>query len=807
MTINSLHRALVVLACALSALAPASQARTTSQEAQAAAGLRGITETVAKIMSREHGRIDFPRSIDKERMGPDRSHLPQNPLSPAVAQWPPSQDVAARILGLGDKPPTSSGPFILGPSWEGANSTQSGFIPPDTQGDVGPSNYLVCVNGRIKVYDKAGVLGSLNTTTDNFFNSVRGASTSDPRVRYDRISQRWFVVMIDVLNNSNRILVGVSNGPTITAATVWTFFGFAQDSIAPIGNAGQFADWPTLGVDANALYIGCNMFSGNTYVGTSAWVIRKSSVTGGGPLFATAFRNLTGTSTGAGLQSPMGVDNIDPAATVGYFIGPDNASFGKLVVRRVSDPGGTPTMSANMFITVPSTSWPFAVPQVGSPSTMDSLDDRLFSAQIRTNRITGQQSIWTSHNVAVNSAGVASSAGDRVASRWYQITNFGTTPTLAQSGTVFDPAASNPRHYWMSTTTMSGQGHALIGMGYSGLADHPSVAYATRLSSDALGTMQAPAVVLASGFVYGTTAGAKRWGDYSMTSLDPSDDMSFWSIQEYCSASNVWAVRVFKVVAPPPATISTVVPNTAQQGQTLNVVVSGSVVAGSGFYDPGPGYNRLQASFSGTGITVNSVTFNSPTQATLNITVAGGATVGLRNLTITNPDGQSVTANNAFTVTTGTVTVPPTSFNTVRGILVAGTLADLLASDDAFIQWKAGPILSLSEKPIDIIVDGTSPLATPSTIVFQLEGRVNNPNIAQTISLFNYVTSSWEPLDVRTATTSDTVVMVTVSTNASRFVDPGTLAMRARFGYKTTGPILTFPWVYRGDQAVWLVTP
>ena len=49
--------------------------------------------------------------------------------------------------------------------------------------------------------------------------------------------------------------------------------------------------------------------------------------------------------------------------------------------------------------------------------------------------------------------------GDRNGSRWYQIGSLTTTPALVQSGTLFDPAATNPRGYWIPSVAMSGQGH------------------------------------------------------------------------------------------------------------------------------------------------------------------------------------------------------------------------------------------------------------------------------------------------------------------------------------------------------------
>ena len=65
--------------------------------------------------------------------------------------------------------------------------------------------------------------------------------------------------------------------------------------------------------------------SAGSFTRTDAAVVRKSSVTSGGPIVVTLFPGLA-TGTGAGPYTPQGVDNFDPAATEGYFIGVDNAA-------------------------------------------------------------------------------------------------------------------------------------------------------------------------------------------------------------------------------------------------------------------------------------------------------------------------------------------------------------------------------------------------------------------------------------------------------------------------------------------------
>ncbi|MBI1789278.1 MAG: hypothetical protein HYR60_17225, partial [Acidobacteria bacterium] len=86
-------------------------------------------------------------------------------------------------------------------------------------------------------------------------------------------------------------------------------------------------------------------------------------------------------------------------------------------------------------------------------------------------------------------------------------------------------------------------------------------------------------------------------------------------------------------------------PNTGQQGQTnLNVALTGQF---TNFLN-----GTSVASFSGTGITVNSTTVSDATHATANISIAASATVGARNVTVTT-GSQVVTLNSSFTVTAG----------------------------------------------------------------------------------------------------------------------------------------------------------
>lgn len=625
-------------------------------------GDAGVRETTADVMTRQAGSKKASPHATRPHFRINRKGLPQNHDSPAVSSWSTDHGALKTQAATTELAPLRSlAPQTTGLNFTAATLTDTGgSYPPDTMGVVGPSQFMIVLNGRIRVFDKVtGVVGSLNADLDVFFATVRGSNHSgDPRVRYDRLSGRWIVSSFTDASSSNKLLLAVSNNGTINASTVWTYFSFQQDLVSPAGDTGRFADYPTLAVDANAVYMGIAVFTAaGTYKGTSAFVIRKSSILGAGPIVVSAFRYLTTSSGGAGPTTPHGADNYDPAATVGYFIGTDNASSGTLMMRRVSDPGGTPIMSGNISITVPATLAPISVPHLGNTDgtngQLDPIDDRLMAAHVRNGRL------WTSHAIGVNNTGVSSGTVTRNGARWYELSNLGGTPTVVQSGTLFTPNASNvttDRHYWIPTVMVSGQGHAALGFSTAGTNEHANAATAGRLATDSLGTLQTPVLYTNSTTAYnppldpGSSTGPKRWGDYSMTSLDPSDDMTMWTVQEFCNSTNTYGVQVVKLIAPPPATPLACSPPTVGLGAAnTNVIVSGTSSSGSGFYDPGSGFTkRLVASVGGTGVTVNGVTYTDPTHFTLNLTVSTNATLGSRTITVINPDSQSAASSSGI---------------------------------------------------------------------------------------------------------------------------------------------------------------
>ena len=663
-------------------------------------GSFAVAETTAQIMARQAAAASQPQAEPTIFFlgRADTSGKKVDAAGEGLIQGPATGSPLPKVVGgRGPLAPQAIGVNADGPS----SLVNLCGTPPDTMGAVGPTQFIVTVNCNIVSYSKAtgAADGVLATTPNVFFNSVRSSSTTDPHVRYDRTSRRWFVVMIDVTFPNNRVLLAVSNTATITNSTVWTFFSFQSANGTHVN---CLADYPTPGIDTNALYIGVNQFCGASlgtasYAGSDGYVVQKSSVLGAGPIRVTAFQSM------ADAYTPQGVDNTDPSATEGYFLAGSAGFWNRINLYRVSNPGSlTPTVSALAIVTANQGN-PITQPHLGNTGgangNLDAIDNRPFAAVLRDGRL------WTAMNVGTTVSGglcqgVSGGTATRDAIFWWELQGIptGSTPSIRQAGVLCDTATTNPAFYSFGTIMVNGQGHAALGYTIAGATSFPSAGTSGRLAGDPLSTLQSVNTYGAGVGAYnpafdsGAANGFRRWGDYSLTSLDPCDDMTLWTIQEYVPVVNQYGERFAQLKAPPPATPASASPATVAAGlASVDVVVTGTSTGGSGFYDTPTSMAsetcRLRIAGAVSGVTVNSVTYTDPTHVTLNLSTVG-ASAGTKTVTITNPDGQ--TASAAILAVGGSVPPAPTASN--NGPICAGQTLQLNASTIASATYAwTGP--------------------------------------------------------------------------------------------------------------------
>jgi hypothetical protein len=119
--------------------------------------------------------------------------------------------------------------------------------------------------------------------------------------------------------------------------------------------------------------------------------------------------------------------------------------------------------------------------------------------------------------------------------RWYEIRTPNSGPSVFQQGTFGAGSTS----LWMGSIAMDKVGETAIGFSMSSSTMHPGLAYTGRIPTDPLGTMEAAATIFtgAGSQTGGNANGGNRWGDYSSLVLDPSDDCTFWYVNQYIPAN------------------------------------------------------------------------------------------------------------------------------------------------------------------------------------------------------------------------------------------------------------------------------
>jgi len=238
-------------------------------------------------------------------------------------------------------------------------------------------------------------------------------------------------------------------------------------------------------------------------------------------------------------------------------------------------------------------------PGVSTSSYLDSLSDRAMHRVVIRNM--GSHSlIGGNHTVCAPGLADAqcTTAGQyQAAIRWYILNYDNNTGdvTLADQGTYTgNPPDTHSR--WMASVTFDKDANFCVSYTVSSRTVYPSIRYACRAPGDPPGTLGPEAELQAGSASQTDTSGL--WGEYSMISIDPTDECTFWPIHEYytttnppgCSETACWHTRFgfFKFPScgcPTPSTPTLVSPPNGATGVSTTPTLDWSDVTGATSYD------------------------------------------------------------------------------------------------------------------------------------------------------------------------------------------------------------------------------
>ncbi len=425
----------------------------------------------------------------------------------------------------------------------GQNFTASNYgqdstaTPADANGAVGPNYYVEFINGRVTVFNKANG-AKVQTMTDLLFWSRAGVTiqrnwdVTDPRVIYDPTVGRWFASQVDFDTTSavniNHFLLAVSSSADPTGA--WTGFSIASD---PGGN--DFADFPTLGLDANGVYLSGDLFDANNNpVGPTLLSIPKADLLAQPPSIArrTWLGILNYANRGTILQPAVCLDGGAGGDVLAVGdLGLDFQSHFTLILSQVENAAGpgSATLPASATIRVPAYTAP---PNPAQPNPRLSIDDgdARFSALVYR---LGDE-LFATHSTQVN---------NRAAIRWYRIDALNHTPL--ESGTIADPNLD------LFYPSIAANTNGTVVIAYNGSSSSVFISDYAVVGQTVNGvtTFGSPMLLQSGTASYSDGSfGPSRWGDYSTTTVDPSDPSRFWTIQMFPSGASAWSTQVTEIL-------------------------------------------------------------------------------------------------------------------------------------------------------------------------------------------------------------------------------------------------------------------
>jgi hypothetical protein len=426
------------------------------------------------------------------------------------------------------------------------NGTSSEYIaPPDTDGDVGPNHYFQMCNTIFQIFDKQGnsLFGPADNSTiwNGFVGDWTGTNDGDPIVLYDQQADRWlvsqFAINTDITGGTYWVLVAISTSGNPMGSYYRYAFQFTS-----------FPDYPKFGIWRDGYYLMVQHGNGSV---TAAALNRSQMIVGNSTAQMVTFN--VPSLPGSGFIGMLPADNDGawaPSGAPNYFVYFSDDAWGDDPVDRLKiwefDVNWTWTWLSSLTFTTNLNTAAFSsafgshnqgiIPQPGTTQGLAVLEKALMN-RLQYRNFGSYESMVCCHTVDVNGS-------NRAGMRWYELRKTTGAWYIYQQGTYAPGTTDN---YWMGSIAQNGDGDIALGFSVSSGTRFPSIHYTGRNPNDPLGQMTMGEQVIVAGA--NAQGGTARWGDYSMMSVDPSDDETFWYTNEYLGNYYWWGAWITQIAS------------------------------------------------------------------------------------------------------------------------------------------------------------------------------------------------------------------------------------------------------------------
>src|ERR1043166_6810476 len=351
--------------------------------------------------------------------------------------------------------------------------------PPDTNGEVGATQYVQMVNEGYQVFNKttgASLLGpsSIVSLWSGFGGNCQNAGDGDPIVMYDQIANRWIISQFAGSSIPTDQCIAVST--TSDATGSYNRYGFNLGA--------NFFDYPHMSVWPDGYYMADNVFNsaGTARLGPQPFAFDRTAMLAG-----TAATFVTPGITGSGTEPYFLPADLDGSTTPAsgtacpFVEWPSGGTYKTFLFHAdFATPGNTTftqrTSPPAASFTQLCAGTRSCVPESGTTSKIDGIGDRLMH-RLQYRIIGGVESMVGNFSVSVNAvSGI----------RWFELRN-----VTSGTETVFQESTYQPDTdwRWLGSIAQDQSGNIALGFSASSPTIFPQVRYAGRLSTDALNSL------------------------------------------------------------------------------------------------------------------------------------------------------------------------------------------------------------------------------------------------------------------------------------------------------------------------------
>ena len=433
--------------------------------------------------------------------------------------------------------------------FEGLDANKAGgFFPPDTIVAAGPNEVLEATNSALRLSSRANKDVEIQSLNDHFgvkpsrpqprnSGSARLAGDLfDPKVYFDRLSNRFFVVALLQNDSPNRsfIYLSVSRSRSVVSLEE----GWCNYRIRGKRN-NAWADYPGLGMNGSWLAISANNFKfankGGNFVNVYLFVVDKVSLVDNSascPKLTLFVFKAPREANGAFASTVQPAQHYtesglpgDPLFMVSAVFG-TSTSYGlwQLTTGNTRATAAKPSLS-RISLTGNLYSIPPQARQKGGGVRLDTGDNRMMQAAFRDGEL------WATHATGCNLGAGPNESCVRV----LKVTPGGSSGTSALSGTIDFQETFGRRNefFWWPGIAVNKLGDIVVAFQRSSRRLFLSTAYnGKKARAKKMDVVR----VLAKGRCNSQDIGTgtlARTGDYVGAQTDPLDNLTFWIAGEF----------------------------------------------------------------------------------------------------------------------------------------------------------------------------------------------------------------------------------------------------------------------------------